>query len=118
VSAALSLTQDVLPIWLVVMWLASIRWTQRDAEARLHNPRAIRAALLAAAALPFLGAAAWACIRPAETLVERRRRRLGRQLLELEASLSGPNEQAAEPVSARRAPSRRLSPEPASELAA
>lgn len=118
--AALAFAHDVMPIWLAVMWLASIRWTQRDAEARVRNRRAIRAAVVAAAVLPFLGAAVWACARPAETLTERRRRRLGRLLLELEAGVDLSEADTAEPMRAQ--PSSDASPlrsrEPASELAA
>jgi hypothetical protein len=84
VTAAFSLVHDVGPIWLGLVWLVSIRWVHRDAQTRLRNRRAIRAATGVAAVLPLAGAVAWACVRPAETLVERRHRRLARLLLELE----------------------------------
>lgn len=81
-AATLFFVHDILPVWLGLMWLASIRWTHQDARLRLLNRRAVRTATLASAVLPFLGALIWACVRPVETLAERRHRRLARLLLE------------------------------------
>jgi len=81
-SAAFLIVRNVGLFWLAAMWLGSARCVQRDAEARLGNPSGIRAAVAAALLLPFLGAFLWLCLRPAETRVERRQRRLARLALE------------------------------------
>ena len=81
-AAALAFVHDVLPVSLGLVWLASIRWTQREARLRLADRGAIRAATAGAVVLPFVGAVVWACVRPTETLAERRHRRLLRLLLE------------------------------------
>jgi hypothetical protein len=105
VTAAFSLVHEVGPIWLALVWLVSIRWVHRDARTRLRNPRAIRTAVVVAAVLPLVGAVAWACVRPAETLVERRHRRLARLLLELETQPPLTSRAAAEPEQQRAAES-------------
>jgi hypothetical protein len=104
---------NVGPLWLAAMWLASVRWVQLDARARLRNPSGVRAAVVAAAMLPFLGTALWACVRPAETLLERRERRLARLLLEAELRESA---EAADELARRRAV--RLRAEPAADAVA
>ena len=99
---------NVGPLWLLAAWVASVRWVQLDARARLRNPSGLRAAVVAAGALPFLGALLWACVRPGETLLERRERRLARLLLEAELRQSA---RTADELARRRAA--RVRPEPA-----
>jgi len=91
---------NVGPVCFVAIWLASARWVNLDARSRLRNPNGIRAATLAAAALPFVGAALWACVRPAETLALRRERRLVR--LALEEELRGLDELSQRRLQRRR----------------
>jgi len=75
----------LLPICLGVAWLASAAWVRDDARRRIRNERAVLFAAAAAVVVPFAGAVAWALVRPAETLEERRYRRLVRLLAALEA---------------------------------
>jgi hypothetical protein len=82
VSGALLIIHNVAPLWLLALWLGCARWVQLDAQARLANPSGIKAATAAAILLPFLGPAFWLCLRPAETRIERRERRLARRFLE------------------------------------
>ena len=81
-EAAFALMRDIGPLWLLAMWLGSVRWTQVDARARLANRAGIRAATWLALALPFVGVAVWAALRPVETRLERRERRVVQLLLD------------------------------------
>ena len=72
------------PFALLAGWLGSVRWVAVDARARLRNPSGVRAAALAAAAVPGIGVFLWLCLRPTETLLERRERRVWSLLLESE----------------------------------
>ena len=83
-NAAFFYLHSVGPVGVAAIWLASARWVNVDARSRLRNPSGIRAATLTAATLPFVGAALWACVRPNETLAQRRERRLVRLVLEEE----------------------------------
>src|SRR5437899_1602629 len=87
-NAAFFYLHNVGPICFAAIWLASARWVYLDARRRLRNPSGIRVATLTAAALPFLGAGVWACMRPGETLAQRRERRLIRLVLEEELLLA------------------------------
>src|ERR671937_2492625 len=84
VSTAFLYLHDAGPLCFAALWLGSARWVHLDARTRLRNPSGIRTATMAALVLPFLGAVLWACARPAETLDERRERRLLRLLHERE----------------------------------
>jgi hypothetical protein len=99
-NAAFFYLHNVGPVCFAAIWLASVRWVNLDARSRLRNTSGIRAATLSAAALPFAGAALWACVRPGETLAQRRERRLVNLVLETE--LRGVDE-----LSRRRAERRR-----------
>jgi hypothetical protein len=70
------------PLAVLAGWLGSVRWVCVDARARLRNPRGGRAAVIAAAVAPGFGLLVWLCMRPCETLLERRERRLWTLLLE------------------------------------
>jgi hypothetical protein len=101
VSAAFFYVHNVGPLFIAAIWLGSARWVHLDAQSRLRNPSGVRAATVAAIAVPFVGAALWGCARPCETLVERRERRLLRLLREEE--LRGLDELPERRVERRRA---------------
>lgn len=64
------------------LWLGSILWVAADARSRLVRPRQMRAATALAGLLPFVGLVALLAARPAETLDERRQRKLRRRAWE------------------------------------
>lgn len=64
------------------LWIGTILWACADARARLIRPRTIRAATALVALVPLLGLVAWLAVRPAETLAERRERKLRRRAFE------------------------------------
>jgi hypothetical protein len=68
---------------MVVGWLACLAWVARDVRARTTDRRAARLAT-AMGAVPVAGAIVYLCVRPHETLEERRERRLARRLFETE----------------------------------
>ena len=75
------------PVALVLLWLASILAVVRDARTRIANGAGVKAAGALAALLPLGGALLYLCVRPLETRLERRERRVIQLLLEL-----GPSE--------------------------
>ena len=80
----LSAVSDLLLVGLVLLWAATVAAVARDAGARIANRAAPRAAAALAVALPFVGAVVWLCVRPGETRLERRERRLRTATLERE----------------------------------
>jgi hypothetical protein len=91
---------------LALAWIGSVAAVARDAHARLENRAGRRAAAALAALLPFVGSLVWLCVRPAETRLDRRERRLRAAVLERQLSppvLSPPARAAAEPAPARAA---------------
>jgi hypothetical protein len=70
----------LIEIWLLlsfaVAWAGIVAAVVRDAHARVENPSAARAAAALAALLPIVGGALWLCVRPSETRLQRRERRL------------------------------------------
>ena len=75
---------------LVVAWAGIVAAVVRDARARVDNPSAARAAALMAVLVPIAGGALWLCIRPAETRVARRERRLVLAAYDLPAPVVAP----------------------------
>jgi hypothetical protein len=71
------------------VWLGTVAAVARDAHARILNPAASKAAAALAFLLPFVGGALWLCIRPPETLEERRARRVVEAVLVAEAGAVG-----------------------------
>ena len=69
---------------LVLTWAGTIVAVARDARSRMVNRRTPRAAAMLAALVPFAGALVWLCVRPAETRLDRRERRLRALNLERE----------------------------------
>jgi hypothetical protein len=84
----------LLQIWLVlslcVAWVVPVLAVVLDARARIDNPSAAFAAGVLATALPVAGALLWLLVRPAETLQERRERRLADAVSEAEAQAPRP----------------------------
>jgi len=66
----------------VLAWLGTIAAVARDARARVRNRSTTRAAAATAFVLPFVGALVWVCVRPTETRLERRERRLRAAVLQ------------------------------------
>jgi hypothetical protein len=84
----LSLLSDYFLVSMTLAWLGTVAAVARDAQARVRNRAATRAAAATAFVLPFVGALVWLCVRPAETRVERRERRL--RTAELQRLLAPP----------------------------
>jgi hypothetical protein len=80
----LAAATDLFLVGLGLAWLGTIVAVARDAQARVVNRSARRTAAATAALLPFAGALVWLCVRPAETRLERRERRLRTATLERE----------------------------------
>lgn len=66
------------------LWLASAAWVSWDARRRLRSERGARLVTGGALALPIAGLLLYLLVRPADSLVDRRERRLRRRLLEME----------------------------------
>jgi hypothetical protein len=77
----LSVLKDAFLLGLVVAWLASAYWVFRDVRARTRDRLRTRLAT-AVGAIPVAGLVVYMCVRPAETLAERRERRLARRVFE------------------------------------
>ena len=75
------LLRDGFLVGLLVAWLTSLSWVARDVRARTTERRAARLAT-AVAVVPVVGVVVYLCARPAETLAERRERRLARRVFE------------------------------------
>ena len=71
-------------LFLLVLYLATIYWTIRDAQRRIENPIVPYLCGLLAA-LPFLGVFVYLIVRPAETLSEAYERQLAEESLLAEA---------------------------------
>ncbi len=84
VSAAFLIVRDSSVVAFLTVWAMTVRLTHLDARARLANRSAIRAAVALAALVPVGGFVLYRVLRPAETRLERRERRLARLLAELE----------------------------------
>lgn len=82
------------PIWalsfyifvfiLVVLWVALILWTFKDARKRIGDPIIIGVAVLTSLVLPLMGTVIYAILRPAEYLAEARERELETRAMEQE----------------------------------
>jgi hypothetical protein len=83
-TVVFAVAHALLPMSFVSLWLASVGWTLADARRRCWDPRVVRAAVGAAAAVPIVGAALYALARPCEPTGENRARRVWRSYLEAE----------------------------------
>ena len=68
----------------VVLWLALVFWTYKDARKRIEDPVIVAVAVLTSLILPFMGTVVYAILRPAEYLAEVRERELEVRAMEQE----------------------------------
>lgn len=68
----------------VVLWLALVFWTFKDARKRIDDPIIIGVAVLTSLILPYMGTVVYAILRPAEYLAERQERELEMRAMEQE----------------------------------
>jgi RNA polymerase subunit RPABC4/transcription elongation factor Spt4 len=69
---------------LVVLWLALVIWTFKDARKRVDDTIIIWVAVLTSLVLPFMGTLIYTILRPAEYLAEARERELEMRAMEQE----------------------------------
>jgi RNA polymerase subunit RPABC4/transcription elongation factor Spt4 len=72
---------------LVVLWLALVFWTYKDARKRIDDPIIIAVAVLTSLLLPYMGTLVYAILRPAEYLAEARERELEVRAMEQELQI-------------------------------
>lgn len=82
------------PIWrlsfyvflfcVVVLWVAMIIWTYKDARKRIDDLVIVSVAVLTSLVLPYLGTLIYTILRPAEYLAESRERELEMRAMEQE----------------------------------
>ncbi|MBN1630962.1 MAG: zinc ribbon domain-containing protein [Thermoleophilia bacterium] len=72
---------------LVVLWLALIFWTYKDARKRIDDPIIIAVAVLTSLLLPYMGTLIYAILRPPEYLAETRERELEVRAMEQELQI-------------------------------
>jgi double zinc ribbon protein len=84
-SSAANLAVVLLILLLVVIWLATIFWTYRDAKMRLNDPLLITIGT-ALSVIPFIGTLLYVIVRPPEYLEDVREREL--DILATQAKLS------------------------------
>lgn len=71
-----SLAADLLTVFLVILWLALIRWTYSDARLRFERRGRVRLATTAATLLPIVGTVVYMIVRPQESLEDAREQEL------------------------------------------
>jgi hypothetical protein len=69
---------------LVVLWLALVVWTYKDARKRVDDIIIIVVAVLTSLVLPYMGTLIYTILRPAEYLAETRERELEMRAMEQE----------------------------------
>ena len=84
-SGAWTLTSFLLKVFVVLLWLALIYWTFRDAQRRIESPSFVALSVALSVVIPFLGSIIYLIVRPPEYLDEAREREL--ELLALEQRL-------------------------------
>ena len=72
-------------MFVVLLWLALIYWTFRDAQRRIESPSFVALSVALSVVIPFLGSIIYLIVRPPEYLEEAREREL--ELLALEQRL-------------------------------
>lgn len=103
-SSAFLLLRDLGVLTAVALWAGSAVWAAADARRRCRVRSQVRLAATLAAALPLAGALLYLCVRPAEPIVEARRRRLARRLYEETGSRALPAHPLAAPEAIRPEP--------------
>jgi hypothetical protein len=83
-----NLVVNLIILFLVVIWLATVYWAYTDARRRIADPMLIGCAT-AAAMFPFVGAVVYMIVRPPETLDDMRERELEIQAAELRLHSAG-----------------------------
>jgi RNA polymerase subunit RPABC4/transcription elongation factor Spt4 len=71
----------------VVLWLALVFWTFKDARKRIEDPVIVGVAVVTSLVLPFMGTLVYAILRPAEFLAETRERELEVRAMEQELQI-------------------------------
>jgi hypothetical protein len=84
VTDPFALLHDAAALTLAALWAGSAMWVYGDARRRLGGGRRAAGLLAGAITLPLAVPFLYACVRPAETVSERRERELARRLLEQE----------------------------------
>lgn len=75
-------------LFLVAVWAGSVSWIHHDARRRLRTSGQVRLALAGALVLPVGGLLLYLLVRPTESLLDRRERRVFRRLVEEELDLA------------------------------
>ena len=84
-SGAWTVTRFLLQVFVVLLWIALVYWTYRDAQRRIESPSFVALSVALSVVIPFLGSIIYLIIRPPEYLDEAREREL--ELLALEQRL-------------------------------
>jgi hypothetical protein len=79
---------SVLDLLLVAAWAGSVSWINHDGRRRLRTPGQQRLALAGALLLPVGGVLLYLLLRPPDSLLDRRERRVFRRLIEEELGLA------------------------------
>ncbi len=77
----------VLAFCVVILWLALVLWTYKDARKRIEDPVIVGVSVLTSLVLPFMGTVVYAFLRPAEYLAEVRERELEVRAMEQELQI-------------------------------
>lgn len=86
-SPVWTLVLYVLAFCAVVLWLALVLWTYKDARKRIEDPVVVAVAVLTSLVLPYMGTVVYAILRPAEYLAEVRERELEVRAMEQELQI-------------------------------
>jgi hypothetical protein len=84
-SGAWTVMSFLMKVFVVLLWLALIYWTYRDAQRRIESPSFVALSVALSVVIPFLGSIIYLIVRPPEYLDEAREREL--ELLALERRL-------------------------------
>ena len=79
---------SVLDLILVAAWAGSVSWVNHDVSRRLRTSGQQRLALAGALLLPLAGPLLYLLLRPPDSLLDRRERRLFRRLIEEELAFA------------------------------
>lgn len=97
-SPVWKLSLYVFAFCVVVLWLALIFWTYKDARKRIEDPIIVAVAVLTSLLLPYMGSLVYAILRPAEYLVEARERELEVRAMEQELQVMRACPSCGEPI--------------------
>lgn len=97
-SPYLSLAWYLLWFSVVVLWLALVFWTFKDARKRIEDALIIAVAVLTSLVFPFIGTLVYGILRPSEYLADVRERELEMRAMEQELSTLRTCPNCREPV--------------------